>query len=670
MPAPDTIKSLVERFERNYEQYHSPKYNEAQARLEFINPFFKAMGWDIDNEHGYSETYKEVIYEDSLEIEGETKMPDYAFKIGNERKFFVEAKKPSVKLETDIHPAFQLRRYGWSKKLPLSILTDFEKLAIYDCRIKPDKNDKASVGRVALYTYRDYVEKWDEIANIFSKDAILRGSFDKYAEIIKGKKGTVEVDDAFLAEIERWRELLAKNIELRNQLNVRDLNYAVQITIDRIIFLRLCEDRGIEPYGQLQNAVEHDDIYSELCRLFQLADSRYDSGLFHFRDEKEQSSPADLLTLDLKVDNKVLHDILVNLYPPESPYVFSEIPLEILGQVYERFLGKVIRVTAGHQAKVEEKPEVRKAGGVYYTPTYIVDYIVKNTLGKVLEGKTPKEAARLRILDPACGSGTFLLGAYQYLLDWHLNWYTDHEPEKWASGKEPAIYQVSTPPSPLLSRSSPLHRKWGQGAICPKSEMIRGREGVGQAWRLTTDKKKEILLNNIHGVDIDTQAVEVTKLSLLLRVLEGESNETIGSQLDLFKERVLPDLGRNIKCGNSLIGSDYYQDRQLTMLIDEEERYRVNAFDWKTEFPQVFIQGGFDVVMGNPPYIRIQTLQETSQIDVEFYKKRYKAASKGNYDVYVVFVEKGLSFSTTREDWVSFFHINSSMLNMENPCVV
>ena len=297
-------------------------------------------------------------------------------------------------------------------------------------------------------------------------------------------------------------------------------------------------------------------------------------------------------TLGLKIDDKVLQDILQNLYYPDSPYVFREIPSDILGQVYERFLGKVIQLTAGHQAKVEEKPEVRKAGGVYYTPTYIVDYIVQNTVGKLLEGKSPKEVTRLKILDPACGSGTFPLGAYQYLLDWHLKWYTDHEPEKLAAGKEPAIYQ--------------------------------SKDG----WRLTTSKKKEILLNNIHGVDIDPQAVEVTKLSLLLKVLEGESQETIGSQLGMFKERVLPDLGRNIKCGNSLIGSDYYQDRQLTMLIDEEERYRVNAFDWKTEFPQVFIQGGFDVVMGNPPYIRIQRLQENYGDQIEYFVSKYKSAVK------------------------------------------
>jgi methylase of polypeptide subunit release factors len=168
---------------------------------------------------------------------------------------------------------------------------------------------------------------------------------------------------------------------------------------------------------------------------------------------------------------------------------------------------------------------------------------------------------------------------------------------------------------------------------------------AGRGWRLTTAEKKRILVNNIFGVDIDPQAVEVTKLSLLLKVLEDETHETIGSQLSLLQERVLPDLGRNIQCGNSLIGPDYYEGQQLTMggFADEEERARVNVFDWRSAFPHVFLQGGFDAVIGNPPYIRIQGLQGTSAQDVEFYKKHYKAASKGNYDIYVVFVEKGLS---------------------------
>jgi len=605
MTAPDIIKNLVERFEQHRDSYRSGRYNETQLRREFLDPFFEALGWDIFNKQNYAEIYKDVIHEDSLEIEGEKKAPDYAFRIGGTRKFFVEAKKPSVNIEMNIHPAFQLRRYAWSAKLPLGILTDFEEFAVYDCRIKPDKDDKASTGRVMLLLYKDYIEKWDEIAAIFSHEAVLKGSFDSYAEGMKTKKGTTEVDDAFLAEIERWRDLLARNIALRNpNLSVRELNYAVQMTIDRIVFLRICEDRGVERDEQLKEISAERNVYENLCQLFQRADMRYNSGLFHFKNEKEQSSGADTLTLGLKIDDKVLQDVLKNLYYPESPYVFREIPSDILGQVYERFLGKVIRLTAGHQAKVEEKPEVRKAGGVFYTPTFIVEYIVLNTVGKLLEGKTPKEVARLKFLDPACGSGTFPLGAFQYLLDWHLKWYLDHEPEKWMTGKNPAIYQ--------------------------------SKDG----YKLTTAKKKEILLNNIFAVDIDPQAVEVTKLSLLLKVLEDESNETIGSQLALFQESVLPDLGRNIKCGNSLIGYDYFDGR---MLVEQEERERVNAFDWKAEFPQVFAQGGFDAVFGNPPYIRIQVLQDTSSINVEYYKKKYKAASKGNYDIYVVFVEKALS---------------------------
>src|SRR6266496_2505792 len=461
MTAPDTVLELIERFDRNRAAYKSEQYNEARLRIEFLNPFFEALGWDVNNKQGYAEAYKDVIYEDAIKVGKATKAPDYCFRVGGTRKFFVEAKKPAINLKDAGEPAFQLRRYAWSAKLPLSILTDFEEFAIYDCRVKPDKGDKASIGRVKLYSFRDYVEKWDEIAAVFSREAVLKGSFDSYAEGLKGRKGTTEVDDAFLAEIERWRDLLAKNIALRNpNLSVRELNYTVQMTIDRIVFLRICEDRGVERDEQLKEiafspspvlrtatrspagrGTQGEGIYSALVQLFQRADMRYNSGLFHFKDEKEQSSAADTLTPKLKIDDKVLQDIIKSLYYPDSPYVFKEIPSDILGQVYERFLGKVIRLTAGHQAKVEEKPEVRKAGGVYYTPTYIVENIVQNTVGKLLEGKTPKEVARLKFLDPACGSGTFPLGAFQYLLDWHLKYYLEHEPEKWAAGKQPAIYQ-------------------------------------------------------------------------------------------------------------------------------------------------------------------------------------------------------------------------------------
>ena len=252
------------------------------------------------------------------------------------------------------------------------------------------------------------------------RNLVLKGSFDKFAESEKQKRGTTEVDAEFLKEIESWREALAKTIAMRNpKLSIRELNFAVQLTIDRIIFLRMCEDRGIEPYGQIQSLENGTNTYRRLRQIFYHADGKYNSGLFDFK--------TDRLTPELSVDDKPLKDIFKNLYYPESPYEFSVLGADILGHVYEQFLGKVIRLTEGHRAKVEEKPEVRKAGGVYYTPTYIVEYIVKNTVGKLCEGKTPRQIGSLRILDPACGSGSFLLGAYQYLLDYHRDWYLEEQ---------------------------------------------------------------------------------------------------------------------------------------------------------------------------------------------------------------------------------------------------
>ncbi len=237
MPAPPVIADLVERFDQQLEAYQSGRYNETQLRREFVDPMFKAFGWDMDNVSGYAEAYKDVIHEDAIKIGGATKAPDYCFRIGGTRNFFLEAKKPSVDIKTDAHPAYQLRRYAWSAKLPLSILTDFEEFAVYDCRVEPRLDDKASVARILYLNFHEYVSRWDDIAKIFEREAILKGSFDKFAESTKAKRGTAEVDDAFLDEIERWRADLARNLALRNpKLSQRDLNFSVQRTIDRIEF--------------------------------------------------------------------------------------------------------------------------------------------------------------------------------------------------------------------------------------------------------------------------------------------------------------------------------------------------------------------------------------------------------------------------------------------------
>ena len=137
MPVPLKIVELVKKFEEHQESYRSGAYNEAQVRQEFINPFFKELGWDIDNQGSLAEAYKDVIHEDAIRIGEFSKAPDYCFRIGGTRKFFLEAKKPSVDLKEDENPAFQIRRYAWSAKLPLSILTDFEEFVVYDCRIRP-----------------------------------------------------------------------------------------------------------------------------------------------------------------------------------------------------------------------------------------------------------------------------------------------------------------------------------------------------------------------------------------------------------------------------------------------------------------------------------------------------------------------------------------------------
>jgi len=243
----DQLKNLTSLFSANITQYKSGQYDEANTRADFIDKFFALLDWDIANNQGFSESYREVVREDKVKIDGAQKAPDYSFRIGGVRKFFVEAKKPAVNIKDAAEGAYQVRRYAYTAKLPLSILTNFEEFAVYDTRIKPDKNDKAGTARIFFCTFDQYEQHFEFINNTFSKNAILKGSFDKYIEEHKNKKGTSEVDTELLALVEDWRVELAKNIAKNNRdISIYNLNTAEQRIIDRIVFLRIAEDKGIE----------------------------------------------------------------------------------------------------------------------------------------------------------------------------------------------------------------------------------------------------------------------------------------------------------------------------------------------------------------------------------------------------------------------------------------
>jgi hypothetical protein len=590
--APPEIHALVTKFRDGADYYASAAFKEMSLRSEFLNPVLKALGWDPDNP-GLDVSNREVTQEDTLIIDGEEKAPDYAFLLDGRWQWFLEAKRPGVNIETGRDPAYQIRRYCWNAGLPLGVVTDFEEWAIYDCRFEPLPGDSATVARLLYFGYDELESRWDDLQALLGRDSVLGGSIAEFNVVNPAPRGTLTVDQAFLKEISEWREALAVDIAKRNpDLDVIDLNRAVQNLIDRVIFLRIAEARGLEGFGDLQNAGTNEEpgVYARLVGLFKRADNRYNSGLFHFSKSKDQNSEPDQISAGLAVSDGPLRHLIKRLYYPH-PYEFSAMPADILGRVYEQFLGATITLK-NHRATVEEKPEVRKAGGVYYTPVPIVEYIVEETIGPLLRGASPNDVAKLRILDPACGSGSFLIAAYQYLIDWHTAYYA----------------------------KSPKNAK----------KFLEKRSDGGA--RLNTAERKRILLANIFGVDIDPQAVEVTKLSLLLKVIEGQT------QLELATGRILPDLDANIRCGNSLIDSDF----PLPMDVTEQERLQYNPFSWSEAFPEILAGGGFDAVVGNPPYLNIDAVWGRKDLRLAYIRSRYSGVHTDKTDILFYFLARAI----------------------------
>ena len=598
------MDALVRAFHGNLARYQSPDFNEASARQDFIDPFWRCLGWPLGGQSELIPEERDVRIETLLD----GRHPDYQFQPAGQVRFFCEAKKPSENLGTNRSHIFQAKSYAWSwaqmgQRSPLCVLTDFEEFRFFTAHRRPRlRRPSAGLVREFDLKYLEYVEKFDRLWEVFSRDAVAAGSLSEFLDA--GDDAGEPLDEAFLNDLLLWRGELAVGLLAGNSdLAEHELNESVQRILDRLVFLRMAEDRGTEVnpvIAPLEQAKDPWASFNQTCRRMA---PRYNGLLFrrHFSEE-------------LALEPQLFRTVLTELLPEVSPFRFNVIEVELLGRIYEAFLGCTIKIRPDGSCDVDRKPSVLKAGGVYYTPRPVVEWIVKRTLDPQVKGRTPTQLAGLRVLDPSCGSGSFLLAAYQYLLDYHRAWYRAREG------------QVTKPRSKY------------------RDDVRMGPEGL----EVSVAKRAQILRSNIYGVDIDLGAVEVAAMSLYLKLLEGSSR----TQRQLFlilKGAILPDLSSNLKCGNSLIGPEILDALDLS----EAEVRRINPLDWAMEFPE-----NFDAIVGNPPYVKEY---ENRQIFLDLRHSRNKHHYTGKMDIWYAFACQGLEHLKpggrhgfiTQNNWVS-----------------
>ena len=518
----EILSRLVEQFRVNLSYYKDSKnnYNEHSCRIEYIEPFLKAFGWDVANEKGLAPQYREVIAEN---YSTKSDRPDYTMTLRGVAKFFVEAKRPYVDISRDIAPAFQTRKYGWNANHKIAVLTNFEYLIIFDTCYVPHENDGCAVARYRSYHYLEYIDKCEEISSLLSRDAVYFGEFDRFLDEHFPSVGDnkQQVDSLFLAQINSWRVALSNELYRKGgrYASLEVLNDVVQEFINQIVFLRICEDKNLPLYHNLQDTItDQGKLHEKLEELLRAADRRYNSGMFS----------GDDIVFDLS--SRVISDMIEGLYYPKSLYLFNIIEPNLLGKIYEVFLTEQLILLPDDTIGLGKKKDCLNRS-VVTTPTEIVRYMVEKTLSKVCSGKTPEEVLSIRIADIACGSGIYLEESFEFLQNYCVQQYL-------ISGKQDHLIEI------------------GNGSF-----------------KLPLEEKKAILCSCIFGIDIDIHAVEVAKFSLLIKLIE---DETAPSVADVSP--ILPDLGQNFFYGNSLISSE-----ELTgITVSEVERIDVAPFDWDT----------------------------------------------------------------------------------------
>lgn len=497
----ERLHLLVQKYEQDRAFYRTASFNETLLRSDFLDPFFEILGWDIKNSAGKRTGEREVLLEEPLKANASlhTKKPDYTFRLYSERKFFVEAKKPCIDITKDDSPALQVRRYGYTAGLRISVLSNFEDLYIYDTTHAVAPGDHLTKAVLKHYHYTEYERKLTEILSCLGKASVYDGNFDAIWDSIEQddtRKEKIGIDNTFLAQINEWRLLLGREIlSVEPSIGITELGDIVQSYINKILFLRVCEDRNIETYQRLLQVANHDS-HTELVALFRNADRRYNSGLF-----KEQLSESVVCNV-----SSSFWTIIRQLYYPESPYSFSVLSSDILGRIYEMFLSKRLAMVNGELRIINKPDNVDK--DIVTTPHAIVREILRQTLENEISDMDGEQILNLKCSDIACGSGAFLLELYQLLCDRLVDYYLIHD----------------------------------------KSQL---RHTSIDTYKLNFAVKRKLLVNCIFGVDKDFNAVEACKFGLLLKLLEDENENTLSSF-----HPILPVLDNNIFFGNSLLGTN------------------------------------------------------------------------------------------------------------------
>ena len=611
----EQLNRLIHAFGRDRSRIALGGFSEADLRIQYLDPFFTALGWDVGNRALKPFYDREVVVEPPQRIQGRSRRPDYVFRVGGIDKFLCEAKRP-FEHATQRH-FYQVQNYVYHMKLWIGVLSDFDSFTVFLVGSQPSKDNPFPPVEGWQFGFQQYGDQADRIWEFFSRDNVAQGSLDRLAQSTAkiyraGKQGWLirpernkQIDEQFLRFLEDQRASLARTLHRSSgrALSGDELTEAVQKILDRLLFQRISEDRNID-VGRTLGSVLADwertgrirgALWSAIVSNFGHMRRTFNGGLYG----KPGDEPH--FVERLRFDESWLAGFLDEIAGEDSRYLFSIIPVAILGNVYERFLGSVATATG----RIEQKPEVRKAGGVYYTPEIVVKQIVEETVGRLIEGRSPDQLRTFRVLDPACGSGSFLIAAFERLCRHHLSWFAANPNQQ-------------------------------EGDACYQSQ-------PGDL-RLTTGYKRKILLRSIFGVDVDPQAVEVTQMSLYLKVLEDETTESLNADHRLFpRETYLPDLDKNIKCGNSLIEPRLALDLQDGTL----DPVAVHAFDWRREFPKIVPSGGFDVVIGNPPYYSIEKTWGKGDPRIEYLKANYSDVYQDRSDILFYFLKRGCSLAKT-----------------------